>query len=178
MEEHEGVLETDNTEAACGEKKHNVTSLAVPPCDIVSAGAPAVWRLLFRDAFPGMLRWEEGEVQGAGGPQTSELKPGASLSGRTVILIFVCASSTPYVTGEHAGISFKLLIARSNASTGGAEAIGPVDWAIFSDSSGAANRRIPSECAEKCGRSAAAAPKQEKPLNRRIQVAYYRTARP
>ena len=58
MEEHEDVLETDNTEAACGEKKHNVTSLAVPPCDIVSAGAPAVWRLLFRDAFPGMLRWE------------------------------------------------------------------------------------------------------------------------
>ena len=47
MEEHEDVLETDNTEAACGEKKHNVTSLAVPPCDIVSAGAPAVWRSLF-----------------------------------------------------------------------------------------------------------------------------------
>ena len=58
MEEHEDVLETDNTEAACGEKKHNVTSLAVPPCDIVSAGAPAVWRSLFRDAFPGILRWE------------------------------------------------------------------------------------------------------------------------
>ena len=58
MEEHEDVLETDNTEAACGEKKHNVTSLAVPPCDIVSAGAPAVWRSLFCDAFPGMLRWE------------------------------------------------------------------------------------------------------------------------
>ena len=58
MEEHEDVLETDNTEAACGEKKHNVTSLAVPPCDIVSAGAPAVWRSLFCDAFPGRLRWE------------------------------------------------------------------------------------------------------------------------
>ena len=58
MEEHEDVLETDNTEAACGEKKHNVTSLAVPPCDIVSAGAPAVWRSLFCDAFPGILRRE------------------------------------------------------------------------------------------------------------------------
>ena len=67
----------------------------------------------------------------------------------------MCANSTPYVTGEHAGISFKPLIARSNAPTGGAKAIGPVDWAIFSDSSGAANRRIPSECAEKCGCSAA-----------------------
>lgn len=43
----------------------------------------------------------------------------------------------------------------------------------FSDSSGAANRRIPSECAEKCGCSAAVTQKQEKPLNRRIQVAYY-----
>ena len=62
MEEHEGVLETDNTEAACGEKKHNVTSLAVPPCDIVSAGAPAVWRSLFCDAFPGILRWENSWV--------------------------------------------------------------------------------------------------------------------
>ncbi|BBV23122.1 hypothetical protein BLGA_05330 [Bifidobacterium longum subsp. longum] len=85
----------------------------------------------------------------------------------------MCASGTPYVTGEHAGISFKPLIARSNAPTGGAKAIGPVDWAIFSDSSGAANRRIPSECAEKCGCSAAVTQKQEKPLNRRIQVAYY-----
>ena len=76
----------------------------------------------------------------------------------------MCANSTPYVTGEHAGISFKPLIARSNAPTGGAKAIGPVDWAIFSDSSGAANRRIPSECAEKCGCSAAVTQKQEKPL--------------
>ena len=35
----------------------------------------------------------------------------------------MCANSTPYVTGEHAGISFKPLIARSNAPTGGAKAI-------------------------------------------------------
>jgi hypothetical protein len=115
----------------------------------------------------------EEKYGGAGGPQTSELWLGASLSGGIVIWIFVCANSTPYVTGEHAGISFKPLIARSNAPTGGAKAIGPVDWAIFSDSSGAANRRIPSECAEKCGCSAAVTQKQEKPLNRRIQVAYY-----
>ena len=54
MEEHEDVLETDNTEAACGEKKHNVTSLAVPPCDIVSAGAPAVWRSFLR-RIPGNI---------------------------------------------------------------------------------------------------------------------------
>ena len=39
----------------------------------------------------------------------------------------MCANSTPYVTGEHAGISFKPLIARSNAPTGGAKAIGPVE---------------------------------------------------
>ena len=43
----------------------------------------------------------------------------------------MCANSTPYVTGEHAGISFKPLIARSNAPTGGAKAIGPVDWATI-----------------------------------------------
>ena len=85
MEEHEGVLETDNTEAACGEKKHNVTSLAVPPCDIVSAGAPAVWRSLFCDAFPGILRWEEGRSTGRGLSQASESRPGASLSGGIVV---------------------------------------------------------------------------------------------
>ena len=64
-------------------------------------------------------------------------------------------------------------ITRSNAAVREGRAIGPVDWAIFSDSSGAVNRRIPSECAEKCGCSAAVTQKQEKPLNRRIQVAYY-----
>ena len=61
MEEHEDVLETDNTEAACGEKKHNVTSLAVPPCDIVSAGAPAVWRSLFLRRIPGNIALGGGE---------------------------------------------------------------------------------------------------------------------
>ena len=102
MEEHEDVLETDNTEAACGEKKHNVTSLAVPPCDIVSAGAPAVWRSLFAthsreycvgracvrvlcDAFPGLLRQKERKSTGRGLSQASESRPGASLSGGIVI---------------------------------------------------------------------------------------------
>ena len=102
MEEHEDVLETDNTEAACGEKKHNVTSLAVPPCDIVSAGAPAVWRSLFathsREYCVGRIvgcvcfatHWNialggEEKYGGAGGPQTSELWLGASLSGGIVI---------------------------------------------------------------------------------------------
>ena len=146
------MLNVNDMQVVCGEKRYDETSWATPPRGKVRAGAFVVR-----------------------GPAPS---PGASLSGRTVILIFVCASSAPYVTGEHAGIFFKPLIARSNAPTGGAKAIGPVDWAIFSDSSGAANRRIPSECAEKCGRSAAVTPKQEKPLNRRIQVAYYRTARP
>ena len=102
-----------------------------------------------------------------------QILSGASLSGEIVVLIFVCANGMPYVIGVRAGISFKPLTARSNAPTGGEKAIGPVDWAIFSDSSGVANRRMPSECAEKCGRSAAVTQKQEKPLNRRIQVAYY-----
>ena len=141
------MLNVNGMQVVCGEKRYDVTSWATPPRGKVRAGAFVV-----RGPAPSL---------------------GASLSGRTVILIFVCANSTPYVTGEHAGISFKPLIARSNAPTGGAKAIGPVDWAIFSDSSGAANRRIPSECAEKCGRSAAVTQKQEKPLNRRIQVAYY-----
>ena len=102
-----------------------------------------------------------------------QILSGASLSDEIVVLIFVCANGMPYVIGVRAGISFKPLIARSNAPTGGAEAIGPVDWAVFSDSSGAVDRRTPDGCVEKCGRSAAVTPKQEKPLNRRIQVAYY-----
>ena len=146
------MLNVNGMQVLCGEKRYDETSWATPPRGKVRAGAFVV-----RGPAPSL---------------------GASLSGRTVILIFVCASSAPYVTGERVGISFKPLIARSNASTGGAKAIGPVDWAIFSDSSGAVDRRTPDGCAEKCGRSAAAAPKQEKPLNRRIQVAYYRTARP
>lgn len=108
----------DDMQVVCGEKRHDATSWAVPPRDRLRAGAFVV---------------REG-----GAPSL-----GASLSGRTVILIFVCASSAPYVTGERVGISFKPLIARSNASTGGAEAIGPVDWAVFSDSSGAVDRRMP-----------------------------------
>lgn len=103
MEEHEDVLETDNTEAACGEKKHNVTSLAVPPCDIVSAGGHllcgvrffathsreyCVGRACVRvlcDAFPGLLRQKERKSTGRGLSQASESRLGASLSGGIVV---------------------------------------------------------------------------------------------
>ena len=84
MEEHEDVLETDNTEADVV-KRNIITSLAVPPCDIVSAGAPAVWRSLFATHSREYCVGRRGKVQGARGPQTSELWPGASLSGGIVI---------------------------------------------------------------------------------------------
>ena len=74
-----------------------------------------------------------------------QILSGASLSDEIVVLIFVCANGMPYVIGVRAGISFKPLIARSNAPTGGEKAIGPVDWAIFSDSSDAVSRRASGE---------------------------------
>ena len=48
----------------------------------------------------GILRWEEENYGGARGPQTSELVARSVVVRRNRNMVFVCASSTPYVTGE------------------------------------------------------------------------------
>ncbi len=149
----------------------------MPPCDIVSAGAPAVWRSLFCDAFReycvgryvgcvfcDALEYcvgRRGKVQRRSA-QTSELWLGASLSGGIGhIDIRVCQQHALCNRRSMLGYPRNSMITRSNAAVGEGGPSGRWTVGYLSDSE---------KSCEKCGCSAAVTQKQEKPLNRRIKL--------